>query len=249
MKKKKLDNLIFGRHPILEALEARKPFDKIMLQQGIRGEFEMELRQACKVQNIPLQVAPKERLNKITRKNHQGVLGFTAAAAYQSLENLIPLIYDKGEIPLLVLLDGVTDVRNFGAIARSAQAAGAHGLVVTHKRAAPLNEDAMKTSAGALNRLPVCREKSLHSAVDVLEANGIPIFGAALEGPKALYEVDWTQPAALVLGAEDTGIHPRLAERLELFRIPMRGDMESFNVSVAAGITLYEAMRQRILQG
>lgn len=247
MRKKKLNNLVFGRHPIMEALEARLPFDKIILQQGIRGEFEVELRHTCKALNIPLQVAPKDRLNKITGKNHQGVIGFTAEAPYQSLENLIPLIYERGEIPLILLLDGVTDVRNFGAIARSAQAAGAHGIVVTHKRAAPLNEDAMKTSAGALNKLPVCREKTLHGALDVLELNGIPAFGASLEGKKALYELDWTQPAALVLGAEDTGIHPRLAERLELFNIPMRGDMESFNVSVAAGIVLYESMRQRIL--
>ena len=239
-------SIIYGRHPVVDALRSGTPIEKVMLQQGIRGEMEKELRHLCRDENVLLQVVPKERLNKIVRGNHQGVIALQALIRYYRLEDVLPGIYEKSETPLIVLLDGVTDVRNFGAIARTAEASGAHALVIPQKNSAQINAEAMKTSAGALATIPVCRESSLIAAIEFLQLSGIKVLASSLEATKPLYELDLRQPAAFILGAEGEGISPAVARAAdEQFVIPQKGTTDSFNVSVAAGMMLYEAMRQR----
>ena len=239
-------SIIYGRHPVVDALRSGTPIEKVMLQQGIRGEMEKELRHLCRDENVLLQVVPKERLNKIVRGNHQGVIALQALIRYYRLEDVLPGIYERSETPLIVLLDGVTDVRNFGAIARTAEASGAHALVIPQKNSAQINAEAMKTSAGALATIPVCRESSLIAAIEFLQLSGIKVLASSLEATKPLYELDLRQPAAFILGAEGEGISPAVARAAdEQFVIPQKGTTDSFNVSVAAGMMLYEAMRQR----
>lgn len=242
------DKLIYGRHPVQDALENGLSIDKIMLAKSVKGPYEKSMRQLCKEHNIPLHIVPKDRIDFITRKNHQGVIGLLSYVQYQQLEDVFPMIYDKGEVPLLVVLDGVTDVRNMGAIARSAEAMGAHALVVPQKKTAQINAEALKTSAGALTALPVCRAASLGNAVDYLLMNGVQVVAADLKGQQALHELDLTLPTAIVMGSEDEGIRPHILRKSTSFSIPMSGTTDSFNVSVAAGIILYESSRQRLLQ-
>lgn len=244
--KKNID-LIFGRHPVLEAIQAGKQFDKIFLQRDTRGELEQELRWLCKEREIPLQYVPKERLNRITGGNHQGVIGYLALLDYYRLEDVVPTIWEKGETPLIMLLDGVTDVRNFGAIARSAEACGVHAIAVPKSGSALINADAIKTSAGALTRLTVCRESSLVTAVAFLQNSGIQVFASDLRAEKYLFDMELVGPTALVIGSEDEGVSTGLLDRATgRFRIPQMGETDSFNVSVASGIMLYEVMRQRM---
>ena len=239
--------LIFGRHPVLDALETGRSIEKIALQLGVRGDFERTIRQTAKARNIPLQVVPKERFGKWTKGNHQGVVAWLSPIEYDSLEALLPFLFDSGATPLLMLLDGVTDVRNFGAIARSAELAGVDALVIPAKNSAQITAEAIKTSAGALTKLSVCREKSLLGAVEFLKASGLRVLASKIPSEKALYEVDLTGPVALIVRAEGEGVSdPILRAADEHFWIPQRGTTDSFNVSVAAGIMLYEVMRQRV---
>lgn len=243
------EKLLYGRHPVIDAVKNGMSVDKIILSQAIKGEFAKEVRDLCKMADIPLQVAPKERLDKITKKNHQGIIGFLSHIKYLQIEDVFPMIYDKGEIPLLVVLDGVTDVRNLGAIARSAEASGAHALIIPNKKTAQINADALKASAGALSTLPVCRTASLGNAVDYLVMNGVQVIAAGLQGKSYLHELDLTAPTAIVMGAEGEGIRPHIMRKAnEVFKIPMKGQTDSFNVSVATGIILYEACKQRFLE-
>lgn len=247
-KKKKPANLIYGRHPVTDAIQAGKPVDKIVIQQGLRGEFEKEIRQLAKTFQIPLQYAPKERMNKLAGGNHQGIMAWLSAAPFLNLADVLPMIYEKGETPLIVLLDGVTDVRNFGAIARSAECAGAHAVVVPRKGSAQINADAMKTSAGALNYIPVCRESSLASAIETLKNSGVHILASDLSAERELSDLDLTIPVALIVGSEGDGISDSILRAADArFIIPQKGKTDSFNVSVATGIMLYEVMRQRRL--
>lgn len=239
--------LIYGRHPVIDALKAARSFEKIILASNVRGDFEKELRYACKQANVPLQNVPKERLNKYTKKNHQGVIGFVSPIPYYLLEDILPLVYERGETPLFVLVDGVSDVRNIGAIARSAEAAGAQALILPKKGSAQINDASMKSSAGALSHLPVCRVNSLMQAVEELQLNGIQVIAADLKGEKMLYELDLTGPLAIVMGDEHKGVNRMLLEKVDhYFQIPMRGKTDSFNVSVATGIILYEVLRQQM---
>lgn len=242
------DQLIYGRHPLADAIRAGVSFDKVYFQMGITGEVEKEVRHLCKEFNIPLQVVPKERLDRTTRANHQGVIGFASLISYHKLADIVPAILKKGKNPLLVMLDGVTDVRNFGAIARSAEAAGADAIIVPSRGAALTNADAMKASAGALALIPVCRENSLHVAAEYLVNCGISLAASSSEKGLPLYEVDFTMPTALMIGSEGEGIQPTLLRKADFqFKIPMLGKTDSFNVSVATGIALYEVTRQRAL--
>lgn len=241
--------LIFGRHPVIDALKDGKEFDRIYLQQGTHGEFERDVRKLCKEHDIPMQVIPKERMSRFTGKNHQGVIGFLSLLPYYRVEDVLPMIYEKGENPLFLLLDGVTDVRNFGAIARSAEIMGAHALVIPHKGAAQINADALKTSAGALTKLPVCREKSLVSTIQWLKMNGISVFASDLKAADPITDLDLTGPVALIIGSEREGVSSHVVREAHgNFIIPQRGTGDSFNVSVATGIALYEVDRQRRLQ-
>lgn len=241
------DKLIYGRHPVTDAILNNRSIDKIMLSNSVKGDYEKELRKLCKERNIPLHIVPKDRLNHITGKNHQGVLAFLADIEYQLIEDIFPIIYDRGEVPLIVVLDGITDVRNMGAIARSAEACGAHALIVPQKKTAQINAEAMKASAGALNSIPVCRTPSLANAIDYLLMNGLQIIAADLNGDKMLQELDLGLPTAIVMGSEDEGVRPHILRKVsQRFKIPMKGTTDSFNVSVASGIILYESIRQRL---
>lgn len=244
---KERNDIIYGRHPVLEALNSGQPVDKVFLQQGTRGEFEKELRNLCKAHEVPFTIIPQAKLGRMTRGNHQGVVAQMAAAAYQKVEDLIPHLYERGVTPLLLLLDGVTDVRNLGAIARSAEVCGAHGIIIPRKNSAGLTADAVKSSAGALLRLPVCREKSLVNVVETLRMNGIQVIASDLQAELYLDELELTGPLCIVMGAEGEGISEGVGRAADVrFRIPQAGELNSFNVSVAAGILLYETMRKRL---
>lgn len=244
MKKEK--DIIYGRHPVVDAISSGVSLDKVIFQQGVRGPLEKEIRQLTRQANIPLQVAPKERMNRLTRANHQGVIALISPIPFYKISDVLPTIYERSEQPLIVVLDGVTDVRNFGAIARSAEVCGAHALVVPLKGSAQINADAMKTSAGALAKIPVCRENSLVNTLEFLQQSGLRIFASSLEASQSIHQLDWTEPLALVVGSEGDGISPSMVKGAdELFIIPQQGTTDSLNVSVATGIMLYEAMRQR----
>jgi 23S rRNA (guanosine2251-2'-O)-methyltransferase len=239
-------DFIYGRHPVLEGLKRGDDFEKIMLLQGTRGEFEKEVRHLCGDRNIPLQIVPKEKLQTYTQNNHQGVIAITSPIAYQELETVYAATLAAGKLPLFILLDGVTDVRNIGAIARSAEISGAQALVVSKKNVAAINGEAIKTSAGALSFLPVCRVSSLMTAVDFLQTQGAQVIATDMEAKKQLRHIDFSLPTAIVMGAEGRGINNDLLKQINhTFKIPMLGKTDSFNVSVATGIVLYESMRQR----
>ncbi len=239
-------NLIFGRHPVTEALQSGKPFDKVFLQQGIRGEFEKEIRALCKTFKVPLNVIPKERMDRLASGNHQGVAGYAALVHYQQLEDALPMLFEQDSPPLVLLLDGITDVRNFGSIARSAECCGVGALVIPRKGSAQINAEAIKSSAGALLRLPVCRETSIVAAVEFLQLSGVPVFASDLKANGPIMDMDFTGPTGLILGAEGEGISSAVLRMVDQrFIIPQRGETDSFNVAVAAGIMLYEVLRQR----
>lgn len=231
----------------MEALKAGNTFEKILLQRGISSPEASAIRQLARQRNIPVQNVPLQRLRFITSKNHQGAVGFLSLIQYYSVEDVMLKAYDEGRSPLFLLLDNITDVRNFGAIARSAEGGGIDALVVPQKGGALISEDAIKTSAGALSLIHVCKVRSLAQAADYLKLNGIKILAAEERAEKKLYEMDFTVPAAVILGAEGEGISKNLLHKADdSFRIPMQGKIGSFNVSVAAGIIVYEVMRQRL---
>lgn len=244
---------IFGRQPILEAFKAEKRFDKILILKNAGGVEMSEIEKRAKETNCPVQRVPKEKLDGLVRKyskfreaNHQGVIGFLSLIDYHSVDDVIYQALSNGENPLLLILDRITDVGNFGAIARSAECLGAHALVIPVQGSAQINPEAMKTSAGALNKIFVCREKSLITAVKFMKASGLKIFGTESGEAKNISEVDFSVPCAIVLGAEDEGISKEVLNLCdEKISIPMSGTTASLNVSVSAGIVLYEAVKNR----
>ncbi len=239
--------LIFGKHPLLEALKAGRGFDKIFLQKGMRGAYSNSVLELAKDEGIPVMRVPTEKLNRLTRKNHQGVVGIVSLIQYFQLEDILAHVYDRGEVPLFLLCDGITDVRNFGAICRSALCAGAHGVVITAKGSASINADAMKASAGAIEKIPICKVRFLDKAIHFLKYNGLQIVASILETDHLVDQVDWTIPTAILLGAEGEGIRPKHLDLADTaVRIPIAGDFDSYNVSVATGILLYESLKQRL---
>ena len=247
--KQKNAGLIFGRHPVEEALREQTQLEKVFLLQGTRGAFEKLIRRLCRERGVPLQMVPKQKLDRMVRGNHQGIVLTLSAIPFYRLEDVLPQIYEQGEAPLLAVLDGITDVRNMGAIARSAELCGVHALVISQKGHARLHEDAIKTSAGALLHLPVCREPATTTAVQYLLDSGIQVLAARENASQTLRETDLNQPTAFVFGDEGKGIS-QAVERIctASFRIPQKGKGNSFNVSVAAGICFYESMMQRTPQ-
>jgi 23S rRNA (guanosine2251-2'-O)-methyltransferase len=242
------ESIIYGRHPVIESITAGSTIHKVLFQEGLRGEFEKEVRHVTKQYNVPLQIVPKERLNKFVKGNHQGIVAFISLRPYDQLENLLPDIFEKGETPLLLILDGVTDVRNFGAIARTAECSGVHALIVPSKGSAHINEEALKASAGALNIIPVCREGSIINTIDYLQQSGVQVVASDLTGRHKLHELELTGPIAIVVGSEGDGVSPAVLKKIsKRFVIPQLGKTDSFNVSVATGIMLYEVTRQRLL--
>lgn len=239
-------NLIFGRHPVIEAIRAGKTIDKVLIQQDVVGHFAKEVRQLCKQYSIPLQMIPKDRMNRIVRGNHQGIIGWLSLISYHKLSDVLPFVYEQGQIPLFLLLDGVTDVRNFGAIARSAEVFGVQAIIIPKKKSAQITPEAIKTSAGALLEIPICREASIIGAVEYLQQSGVQVFASNLEGDKHIDKLDFSVPTAIIMGAEDRGVSPSILKKVnESFIIPQTGKTDSLNVSVATGVILYEIMRQR----
>ena len=238
-------NLIFGMHPLLEALEAGREIDKILLKRGLRSEEVSRITALARERTIPLQIVPEERLTRLTRKQHQGVIAFISEIEYTPLETLIPMLYEAGRPPFVLLLDGLTDVRNFGAIARTAECAGVDALIIPERGSVTVTADAIKTSAGALHRLPVCRVSSIMSAVSLLQASGLKIVAASEKARDVYTETELRLPLGLVLGAEDEGVSEEVLRRADhIVRIPQVGAIGSLNVSVAAGILIYEIVRQ-----
>lgn len=240
-------NIIAGRNPVAEALRQQSGVDKILLFKNASGDVINEIRKLAKEQNIPVQYVPNEKLNSLTNINHQGIIAFRSAVRYHDLQQVIDWINDKGESALLLMLDGVTDVRNIGAIARSAVCCGAHAIIIPEKGVGALNEDAVKSSAGALEKLNICRVNSLLKAVDDLHLNGIKVFTSEMNAKQKLYQLNLTEPCCIIMGNEEKGVQPYLTKAADAhFSIPMKGAFDSLNVSVAAGIILYEAMKQRL---
>jgi len=243
----KKNNLIIGRQPLIETIRSGRAVDKILLQRNTSGESIEEIRSLAREYKIPIQVVPPEKLGSLTRSNHQGVIAFAGLVSYMDLQQVVDHIVGSGATPLFVMLDGVTDVRNIGAIARSALCCGAQALIIPDKGTGALNEEAMKSSAGALERIHVCRVASLLKAVDTLHLNGIRVYTSEMNAPKKVFELPLGEPCCIVMGSEDKGVQPYIHKAAdEHFTIPMAGGFDSFNVSVAAGIILYEALKHRL---
>jgi len=240
-------SLIIGRQPLIEAISAGRAIDKILFQRNISGPSIGDIRRLAKENNIPIQQVPAEKLNALTRANHQGVIAMAASIPFMDLQEVIDQTFAQGDIPLFVMLDGITDIRNIGAIARSAVCCGAQALIIQGKGIGALNEEALKTSAGALEMIQVCRVSSLLKSIDDLHLNGIKIFTSEIKTDKKVFELNFREPCCIVMGSEDKGVQPYIAKAAdEHFTIPMAGHFNSLNVSVAMGIILFEAMKQRI---
>lgn len=237
---------IFGIRPVIEAIEAGKSIDKILIKRDIGSDLVREVLSRSKAYDIPVQRVPNEKLNRITMKNHQGVIAIMCPVRYHDLDNLIAQLYEEGKTPLGVMLDGVTDARNFGAIARSAECAGADFIIIPEKGSASVTSDSVRASAGALFHLPVCRVKDLAQTIGRLQENGYKVVGASEKSAEDYTEVDFKNPVVIVMGAEDTGLTPEVLRRCDtLAAIPILGKVGSLNVSVACGVMLYEVVKQR----
>lgn len=242
----KENEMIFGTRAVIEAIQAGKEVDKILVRKDIQSELSRELINTVKTTHIPIQRVPKERLDRLTRKNHQGVIAFISAVTYQKLEDIVPFLYEEGKNPLIVLLDGITDVRNFGAIARTCECAGVDAIVIPARNSVSVNADAVKTSAGALHTIPVCKESCITESIQFLQNSGYKVFAATEKAHTNYTNADYTDPVAIVMGGEDMGIsmdNLRICD--EMIKIPIYGNIASLNVSAAAAILMYEVVRQR----
>ncbi len=238
---------IFGLHSVLEAIEAGRTIDRLLLKKDLNGELATRLCHLARAKGIAMQRVPVEKLDRITRKNHQGVIARMAAIDYCSLGSIVPTFFEEGVLPFVLVLDGLTDVRNFGAIARTAECCGVNAIVIPQQGSVSVGADAIKTSAGALLHIPVCREASLPKAVEYLKESGLQIVCATEKASENYTLADYTTPVAIVMGAEDVGISPALLRLADTrAAIPMFGRIGSLNVSVAAGVMMYEVVRQRL---
>ncbi len=243
-----MKDFIFGLQPVAEALKAGQDVEKLLILPEMTSNPKWaEISQLARQRYIPVQKVPYPRLQKITRKNHQGVIAFISAVPFIPLNQIVQEVFEQGENPLIVVLDRITDVRNFGAISRSAECVGAHAIVVPTRGAAQVNSDAMKTSAGALNHISVCREANLSAAVEYLQNSGLYVVACTEKAEDSIYQINWRQPTALLMGSEEDGISENLLKAADSqARIPLQGQISSLNVSVATGVILFEALRQRM---
>lgn len=239
---------IFGLHPVLEAIEAGKTIDRLYIKKDLHGDLALHLTQLARQYDVPVQRVPVEKLNRITRKNHQGVIAQLAAIDYHRLSDVVSGLYEDGIMPFVIVLDGLTDVRNFGAIARTAECCGVNAIVIPRRGSVSVGADAVKTSAGALLHIAVCREESLRDAVEYLKNSGYRIVAATEKAAASYTSGDYcSSPVAIVMGAEDTGISKEVLALCDTpVAIPMYGKIGSLNVSVAAGVMMYEVVRQRM---
>lgn len=241
---------IFGLRAIIEAIQSGKEIDKVFLKKDLRGELATELTDLLRANRIVFQRVPVEKLNRITRKNHQGAIALISAVTYHKLEYIVPQLYEQGAVPFIVMLDGITDVRNFGAIARTCECAGVHAIVIPTHGSVSVGADAVKTSAGALLRIPVCRVDSMAQAAGYLKDSGFEVTGITEKATETYSALDYSTPTALVFGSEDTGISPQVLSRCNRkAAIPMFGRIGSLNVSVAAGIAIYGVVQSRLNAG
>jgi len=238
--------LIIGKEAVMQAIQSGKQLDRIYLQNNMPGKLVEEIKSIALQHNIPINKVPVEKLDGFNITGHEGIVAQIARVQYLDLQEVISFIVEKGETPLFLLLDGITDIRNIGGIARTAYCCGVHALIIPEKGVGALNEDAVLTSAGALEKISVCRVNSLMKAVDELHLNGIKVFASEMSANKNVFDCDFKEPCAIIMGNEEKGIYPALMKVCdEKFKIPMTGDFESLNVGVATGMILYEVMRQR----
>ncbi len=239
-------DLIYGTRAVTEAIRAGKEIEKVLIEQGLQNELAKELLSTLRENAIPFSFVPLQKLNKLGSRNHQGVICYLSAVTYASLDNVIEQAFRNGKEPLIVLLDRITDVRNFGAIARSAECAGVDAIVIPDKGSASITSDAMKTSAGALNFIPVCRVRDLKQTIRFLQDSGLQVVACTEKARSSIYESDFEKPTALLFGSEEDGISEsllKMADQLAL--IPQKGKIGSLNVSVAVGVTVFEVLRQK----
>jgi 23S rRNA (guanosine2251-2'-O)-methyltransferase len=246
MEKELKQEMVYGIRPVLEAIESDKEIEKIFIQKGLRSSTFTELMQALKEYAVPYQFVPLEKLNRITRKNHQGVVAYISPVAFYRIEDILPGIYEQGETPFVLMLDRVTDVRNFGAILRTAECSGVHAVVIPSRNTAQLNSGTVKSSAGAIFKVPICRSDNLKVTLDYLKQSGLSVVAATEKASVVCYDTDLTGPVALLLGSEGEGISEEYLKKADIrVKIPLLGEIESLNVSVAAGVLMYEIVRQR----
>jgi 23S rRNA (guanosine2251-2'-O)-methyltransferase len=242
----KKENIIYGIRPIIEAVKSGKEIDKILIQTGLNNELYFQLRKLINEFKIPFQYVPVKKLNRITSKNHQGVICFISNIVYHNIENLLPGIYEDGKLPLLLILDRITDVRNMGAIARTAECTGVDAIIIPEKGSAQINSETIKASAGSLYKIPVCRCKNLKNTIEYLKESGVQIIAATEKAENYYTSADFTKPTAIIMGSEENGVSGEYLKRSDFkVKIPILGDIESLNVSVATGVILYEAVNQR----
>jgi len=248
-KKENSGTMIYGIHAVTEAIRAGKEIDKLFLQEGLKSDLSAELRRITKENDVLYVMVPGAKLDRIAAgKNHQGCVAFISSITYFQIEELLPTIFEAGRTPLLLILDRITDVRNFGAIARSAECAGVDAIIIPYRGAAQVGADAIKTSAGALHAIPICRESNLKDTIDFLKASGLRIASCTEKGSTPHHKTELSGPLAIVMGSEEDGISSEYLKRSDVrVQIPMRGKISSLNVSVATGIILFEVLRQREL--
>lgn len=240
------EDFVFGTRAVIEAIKTGKTIDKILVKKGLNNDLFHELQGLIKENSIVVQYVPVEKINRITRKNHQGVLAFISPIVFDDIDNVLPGIYESGQDPLLLILDQITDVRNFGAIVRSAECAGVQAIIIPEKGMARIGADAVKTSAGAIHHLPICKTKNLTNTVQFLIDSGIRIVAATEKGDKLYTDSDFNCPLGIVMGSEEDGISQQILSMAdEQLKIPILGEIESLNVSVSAALMIYEAVRQR----
>ncbi len=241
------DLMIFGLRPVEEAVDAGKEIDKVLVQNNLKGDMHQQLLGKLRKQGVKIQFVPIEKLNRTTRKNHQGIIAYIAPIKYVSLEEIINDSFSEGKTPLLILLDRITDTRNFGAIARTAECVGAQGIVITEKGSASITPDAIKASAGALYNIKVCKEVNLTKSIQLIQSSGIQVIGATEKADDLIYDTDLKKPLAIVMGSEENGLSNQVMKSCDaLAKLPIEGVTASLNVSVACGAFLFEAVRQRL---
>jgi len=239
-------NYIFGIRAIIEAVNAGKTIDKLFIQKGLHNDLFAELWKLVRLKRINYKHVPLEKINRLTRKNHQGVFAFLSPIDFHNIEDVVPSLYEQGKNPLILVLDRITDVRNFGAIARTAECAGVDAIIIPEQNAAAINADAIKTSAGALHKITVCRTWNLKLAIQFMKESGIQLVGCTEKTQDMMYKPDYTPPTAIIMGSEEDGVSPEFLKMCDArAKIPLAGKIASLNVSVATGVILYEVIRQR----
>lgn len=248
MREEYKQDMVYGIRPVIEALDSGKEVEKLFVQRGLRGETFSELIKLLKDRSIPYQFVPIEKLNRLTRKNHQGVVAYISPVVFYQIEDVIPLLYEEGKTPFVLILDKITDVRNFGAILRTAECSGVHAVIIPSKNSAQLNSGTIKSSAGAIYKVPICRSENLKTTIDFLKECGLKLTAAMETAKDNCFTSDMSGPMALIMGSEGDGISGEYLKKVDLeVKIPLHGEIGSLNVSVAAGVLMYEVVRQREL--